>query len=522
MPPLRATTFPPRRRAGWWRTFAGLAGAWTATAGGAAPPLTLQNRLEPFVDSFLLESRDNLELRLATPVSAGTTFTFDQPWEGPTSLAGTVIQTDGKYQMFYRGLGGIGETVCYAESRDGIAWTRPSLGRVKAAEFPGNNMIALSAGPRDLDRFSQLGSPTVFRDDRAVVPMRERYKAVRMIGDVRGHGLQVIVSPDGLRWEPYAREAAPFATNYALDTANLITWLPAENCYAVYMRGWTGDRPGVTPQEPNEMGKIAPFFHGVRTVMRSVSTDLIHWTEPAMMSFGDAPREHVYTISAQPYFRAPHILIALPMRFDVEGSVLSEEELKANGIGARMWRGMSDAVFMTSRGGPSFDRTFLEAFVRPGLDPHNWAARSQIVALGVVQTGPAEMSFYVNRAYATRQSHVERMTLRLDGFAALHAGRPGGTATTRPLRLEGAALVLNYSTSMAGWVKVVLLDENGGELPGFGAAEAVLLKGDRLDQPVRWRSGLTLADLRGRTVRIKFVAQDADIFALGVFDQKSR
>ena len=180
-------------------------------------------------------------------------------------------------------------------------------------------MLCLSAGPRDLDRFSQLGSYTVLWDDRPTVPARERYKAVRMFGDVRGHGLQVIVSPDGLQWEPFTRDPAtkPIAKDYALDTANLITWLPAENCYAIYMRGWTEDKPGVTPKEPNEMGKVAPFFHGVRTIMRSVSTDLVHWTDPQMMSFGDTPREHIYTISAQPYFRAPHLLIAMPMRFDV-------------------------------------------------------------------------------------------------------------------------------------------------------------------------------------------------------------
>ena len=89
------------------------------------------------LDSYLIETYDRTDLRLATPVSAGKVFVFDQPWEGPTSLVGTVIKQDDKYQMFYRGLGGIGETICYAESADGIHWKRPGLGRVKETEFPG-------------------------------------------------------------------------------------------------------------------------------------------------------------------------------------------------------------------------------------------------------------------------------------------------------------------------------------------------------------------------------------------------
>ena len=53
---------------------------------------------------------------------------------------------------------------------------------------------------------------------------------------------------------------------------------------------------------------------------------------------------------------------------------------------------------MTSRGGDSYDRKFLEAFVRPGPDDGNWGARSNMPALGVVQTGATQMSFYITAA----------------------------------------------------------------------------------------------------------------------------
>ena len=114
------------------------------------------------------------------------------------------------------------------------------------------------------------------------------------------------------------------------------------------------------------------------------------------------------------------------------------------------------------------------------------------------------------------------MTLRLDGFASLHAARSGGTATTRPLRLRGDTLVLNYSAAPAGFVTVVLLDEGGRELPGIGAADAIPNKGDHIDRPTRWKGGRTIAELKDRTVRIKFFGQDVDLYSIGVFDRESR
>ena len=41
----------------------------------------------------------------------------------------------------------------------------------------------------------------------------------------------------------------------------------------------------------------------------------------------------------------------------------------------------AEAVFMTSRGGTRYTRTFMEGFIRPGLDLGNWASRAGLTAL---------------------------------------------------------------------------------------------------------------------------------------------
>jgi len=160
----------------------------------------------------------------------------------------------------------------------------------------------------------------------------------------------------------------------------------------------------------------------------------------------------------------------------------------------------------------------MQSFVRPGIDPGSWAARSNMPAYGVIQTGPTEMSFFIVRGYASNQSRIDRMTLRLDGFASLRAGYAEGHAVTRKLRLNGKRLSLNLSTSAIGFAKVVILDEAGAELPGFGAADALELVGDAIDLTAAWKGRQTLADLKGRVVRLKFLLRDADLYSFAVLD----
>ena len=62
--------------------------------------------------------------------------------------------------------------------------------------------------------------------------------------------------------------------------------------------------------------------------------------------------------------------------------------------------------------------------------------------VGVVQTGPAEMSVYMNADYAQPSAHLRRFSMRLDGFASMHAGAERGAWTTKPLVFEGERLEL--------------------------------------------------------------------------------
>lgn len=468
--------------------------------------VTLENQRELFVDDYLVEEFNNMEARLGTPVSGGVALKFDKPWEGTGATYVSVVHDGVRFRMYYRGVGREVTRVvtCYAESVDGIHWTKPSLGLFEVNGTRKNNVVMLDSPEQSTHNLS------VFYDGRPGVTPEERFKAVGGVASStrrKLRGLYRYVSADGIHWKRLpADTTALFRSGYGLDSQNILTWVPGENCYAIYLRTWTEDKPGDTV-----------MLKGIRTIARSVSRDFIHWSEPVMMQFGDTPPEHLYTNATQPYFRAPQILISMPFRFSPEKKVLSDEELKLIGAAPTMWKGVSDAVLMSSRGGNSYSRKFMESFVRPGPDAHNWAARSTIPGSGVIPTGKTEMSFFVTRAYTTGNAHLERMKLRIDGFASLHAGYGEGNVITKPVILNGSKFKLNYSTSSVGYVKIVLLDEDGKELPGFTASDSGEITGDEIDGEITWKSGRTVRELEGKTVRIKFIAKDADIYSFGIF-----
>lgn len=483
-----------------------LIGMFFSLSSSVNAQIQLANTRELFIDNYLIESSQNIENKIGAPVSGGVAIKFEKPWEGRFSGAYVSVVFDGNHhKMYYRGTGLSNDifkqVTCYAESKDGITWNKPNLNQFKVGDYTSNNIVLLG------DELQASHNFSVIYDNRPGVPQTERYKAVGGVASTSKRikrGLYRYISADGIHWA--LKDSIPlFTEGYAMDSQNVLAWLPFENQYAIYLRTWTQDKPGD--------GKL---LKGVRTISRSVSKDFINWSKPKEMSFGNAPVEDLYTNATQPYYRAPQILISMPFRFSPESRVLDDAEMLEYDIDKTMWKGVSDAVFMTSRGGYNYDRTFLESYVRPGLDQANWAARSTIPALGVIPINDKEMSFFLTRNYGTPKCYLERMKLRIDGFASLHAKYKEGYVITKPLILKGDSLKMNFSTSSVGYVKVVLLDEKGKELEGFGEKSSIIMRGDKIDEPVLWTNVKSIREIGGKTVRLKFIIRDADIYSFEV------
>jgi len=452
--------------------------------------VSIQNRRELFVDHFLIEKLTNAEVQMHKPRNEGKVLFFDHPWEGNFSGYCTVIKDGDVFRAYYRGIREAGndasdnEVTCYAESEDGINWVKPELGIYEIDGTRKNNVILAHAAPA-----THNFSP--FVDKNPEVKPGQKYKA---LGGTRKSGLIAFVSPDGIHWEKLQEE--PVFSEGVFDSQNVAFWSESEQKYVCYFRTWSGGG-----------------FDGFRSVSRTTSDDFIHWSAPEEMTFGDTPHEHLYTQQTSPYYRAPHIYVAIGARFMPGRQVLTNEQAEALNVNPKYFKDCSDAFFMTSRGGNNYDRTFMESFIRPGIGLENWVSRSNYPALNVVQTGPTEMSVYVNENYAQPSAHLKRYSLRIDGFASLAAGYDGGEILTKPFIFEGGELEINYSTSAAGAIRMEIQDEDRNPIPGYTIEDCQEIIGNEISRIVSWGGKTDVNNLLGKPVRLRIFLKDADLYS---------
>ncbi len=437
----------------------------------------LGSRVELLVDEWLMDRSHQVALRLNPPVRGEVVLVADRPWEGVDSGYYTVFQDDSRFRLYYRGQCphdlDAAQVTCCAHSEDGIHFARPELGLWEFAGSRANNIVWQGVEAHNF---------APFLDSRADCRPDERYKAVAGVSSK----LWAFASADGLRWRKLQEE--PVITQGAFDSLNVAFWDRVAQVYRCYSRSWTGGG-----------------YEGVRAIQSCTSEDFVHWSEPQPNQYAaSAPVEHFYTNATFPCPGAEHILLSFPKRFLPSRKKLAEHEHE----------GVSDAVFMSSRDGVHWDRTFLEAWVRPGPDPKNWTQRGNMPAWGILETGPQELSLYISEHYNWPDNRLRRLTVRRHGFASMHAGPARGEFTTRPLTFAGSHLYINYSTSAAGWVQVEVQDEQGRALPGLALSDMEPLYGDELDARIEWKDGQDLAELQGRPVRLRFVMADADVYAL--------
>ncbi|MBT5829379.1 MAG: hypothetical protein HOH77_04205, partial [Candidatus Latescibacteria bacterium] len=132
---------------------------------------------------------------------------------------------------------------------------------------------------------------------------------------------------------------------------------------------------------------------------------------------------------------------------------------------------------------------------------------------GILPSGADDMALFVNRHYMQDAWHVERLTLRLDGFTSVTAPWAGGELLTNPLTFTGRHLETNYRTSAPGAIQVEVQDKNGTPIPNFTLDDCPEIIGDETTRVVTWKHGTDLNRLAGQTIRLRFKMKDADLFS---------
>lgn len=456
--------------------------------------LDIKNQRQLFVDDFLIDQLKGTSLQMGIPHDEGSVLAFDKPWEGPFCGYVTILKADSaKYIAYYRGSsttkdGSTAEVTCVAFSTDGIIWTKPELGIFNSHGSTQNNIVLADQAPS-----SHNFSP--FIDENPNVQKDHKYKALALgRGKTRAYSLLPYSSPDGIHWKKMQEQ--PVITEGTFDSQNVAFWSESENCYVSYFRTWTkGD------------------FKGIRNVSRATSKDFINWTNPVEMTYGNRPTEEIYIQQTSPYYRASQIYLAIGARFMPGRAVLTAEDAKRLQVNPSYFKDLSDVVIMSTRGESVYQREFMESFIRPGIGLDNWVSRTNYPALNVVPTGKNKISIYLNQDYAQPTAHLQRYSLRVDGFSSLHANYQPGEMITKPFKFSGKEMEINFSTSAAGEIHIVFEDENGSPINGYSLQNAKPIIGNEIKKIVSWDGNTDVKKLAGKTVRLHFYMKDADLYS---------
>ena len=475
-----------------------------------------------FLDDSLIESMDGVRLVLERPGGVGEALILpDAPWEiahGTQVAAYSSVLKDGdRVRAWYFAAAGedrMGRRVCYAESEDGVHFTKPPLGLHEMGGTTDNS--AVIADP--------IQGACVWIDPKA--PPECRYRTQAKWGpfpdesDVR---LVFYASPDGISWErTHEVDVGP------CDTQNVVFWDERCRRYVLYTRDWA---------------RFENIDLNYRRVRRLESDDLVQWDTESIVWESDGQDLSAWTTcTGQPpvdYYGAcvfwhaeAELYIMLSQAFwhwkrrpEHERWDSASHPKKART--ERLAPAAMDVRLGWSRDGCRFHRC-ADRGPWLGLGPEGrFDSRRVWVMPFPIQVGDELWVYYagenrdhdglVDPAADGHLSGIGRARARLDGFVAAEAGFAGGELVTRPLRFEGRRLELNADAGGGGWVRVELQDENGRPLEGFSAGDSIPTSGNSVRLTAAWGDAdgerTDLSGLAGTPVKVRFLMRDCRLYA---------
>ena len=472
---------------------AGVALAWSAT------PRFL------FLDPALLAATEHATLHVNPPQSRQVVVRPDRPWEQlMISFFLTVREEEGRLRLWYICRDRDNQpNVAYAESTDGLTWTKPELGLVEYHGSRANNLVGIP----NLEG-------VVVRDERA--PAAERYL---YLTNVYHEGIRRFHSPDGLRWTKAPEILLPFESDTQLVTFRD----PRLDRWVTYLRGWdlgsdtTRRRKVLRLEYDDYLGTLPITPSGQVTHPPAAAKTRLPWIVdeiPTVLAADDRdpPLTDVYNLPAQPYPVDPAWYVAFPSfyRHDPE----SDEPPYENS-------GRSEVQFTGSRDGLRWHRPDRRPYVAPDLAEHD-RGHMAYMGTGMVVRGD-EIWQYGTEFHsrhgdvAARRARTDRAIVRyvqrIDGFVSLDTGDRPGLARTVPVTVGAPRLRLNLDTGGLGALRVGILDPEGRPLPGFELEACDLLQVNSTGIVASWRGQSDLSALVGQKVVLVFSSVRTRLFS---------
>lgn len=443
-----------------------------------------------FVDDFAIEEKSGLVRQLEKPAKVGKPVIAEEAaWEKNPFLFGSVVidPVTKMYRMWYMSYNrnkpmAERTPVLYAESKDGITWTRPKL---RLYEFEGskeNNIVLRSLG------FDDLYNPSVVEDPKEKDPSK-RFKMI--FWDKTGKdsykngGMHVAFSPDGINWKRYEGNPVLKAGRNDRSISDVMDVMidPKTGKYVVYAKGWNNE----TWNADEKVNEAA----SQRIIVRSESDDFVNWSEPKAI-IRHAKTEADPQSYGMPVFYHDGVYLGLMRSYKLPGDERMNIRLMSSRDGVK-WAPVCEG----------------ETYIDTGENDAKWDDGMILTAPPVVDGD--KIRIYYSGWDGPHQSKVRHAAI---GLAEVSAGRlagltPEGTAgtlVTKAFSPQGKELLLN-AASKRGECRVAVIDRAGQELPGYGLADSEVARESKVRLPVKWK-GKSLAELPAEEVRLKIELRD--------------
>ena len=422
----------------------------------------------------------------------------------------------------------------YAESEDGITFTKPAVG------LNGTNVLGYNTA-----------GPSVFFNSRPGAPPSERFVSV---GECHGRPPMCegrwawMTSSDGFTWPKQGWGPSSCTPTGSVDTVATTFWDPSISAYASYTRDRYGTGNSirrVRRVSAHSLGSPGAFF----------SRKTCPWTNSTVViDIGTLDNAtHPNQVCAQKWPPwAKSATVDPPL--DLYGAVVWRRQMDdgdSKGWGSVLywafpWRfyhytgaglpGTYDIGLLVSRdSGTNFsyvDEERRRPFVRTGRDGTAGSRRVRMAPSPVVLPG-GTMLFYLymsNEAEAPRTptdggkpaaASIGVLRMRLDGFVSFGSTHYAQRASirTQPLVMSGDELRVNVD-SISGAMRVAIMDptsqdpgsEDLAPFAGFGLNQSIVLSTNTINATVSWTNA-SVSSLANKPLVLHFELMEAELYA---------
>ena len=367
------------------------------------------------------------------------------------------------------------EGLCYATSKDGLNWDNPALGLIEFEGSRANNLVMRRAT-------HGIHAGGVLKDSDDPDPSR-RYKFTHR--NPRARRMASCFSPDGIQWSQPVLWPQHDAVG---DTHNNAIWSPETGKYVAITRGWS-DGP----------------YRGVRTVLRSESSDFVNWSAPAEIMRGIDEHDQIYSVPLVPY---AGLYIGLPASFHKGDDAAANWDRVDTELAWRAdtvsWQRVCPGQALIPRGRGSY--------------PDGEYDCGCIYAAAPLARGDKILIYYggSNGLHNNwRESSLNLATMDIDRFAGFvpRDSTRKALLTTARLRLRADSITINADIAEGGGIRACLLGADGSTITGFGMEDCLAVRAGGLACEIRWENA-SLSELSSDSFSLVLEIDNAKHYAL--------